>query len=68
MSTSFEFSAENLDRFRQITGRYPDRQATLLPTLHLIESAGADLPNQVDIFVPGGVVMSHSSSTLPPMA
>jgi acyl-CoA carboxylase subunit beta len=25
-----------------------------LPEIHLIESAGADLPNQVDIFVPGG--------------
>lgn len=37
MSTSFEFSAENLDLFRQITGRYPDRQAALLPTLHLIQ-------------------------------
>ncbi|MBA2321395.1 MAG: acyl-CoA carboxylase subunit beta [Deltaproteobacteria bacterium] len=25
-----------------------------LPEVHLIESAGADLPNQADIFVPGG--------------
>ena len=25
-----------------------------LPTVHCIESAGADLPNQADIFVPGG--------------
>ena len=25
-----------------------------LPTVHLIESAGADLPNQAEIFVPGG--------------
>ncbi len=25
-----------------------------LPAVHLIESAGADLPNQADIFVPGG--------------
>lgn len=25
-----------------------------LPVVHLIESAGADLPNQADIFIPGG--------------
>ncbi len=30
-----------------------------LPTVHLIESAGADLPNQADIFVPGGAGFRH---------
>jgi len=30
-----------------------------LPYVHLIESAGADLPNQVEIFVPGGAGFRH---------
>jgi len=30
-----------------------------LPEFHLIESAGADLPNQADIFVPGGRGFRH---------
>jgi len=30
-----------------------------LPTVHLIESAGADLPNQAEIFVPGGGGFRH---------
>ncbi len=30
-----------------------------LPEVHLIESAGADLPNQADIFVPGGAGFRH---------
>ncbi len=30
-----------------------------LPTVHCIESAGADLPNQADIFVPGGAGFRH---------
>jgi acyl-CoA carboxylase subunit beta len=30
-----------------------------LPTIHLIESAGADLPNQTEIFVPGGATFRH---------
>ena len=30
-----------------------------LPEIHLIESAGADLPNQADIFVPGGAGFRH---------
>ena len=30
-----------------------------LPTVHLIESAGADLPNQAEIFVPGGAGFRH---------
>lgn len=40
-----------------------------LPTVNLIESAGADLPNQVDIFVPGGAgfkeITRRSRSGLP---
>ncbi|TNE86964.1 MAG: acyl-CoA carboxylase subunit beta [Deltaproteobacteria bacterium] len=30
-----------------------------LPAIHLIESAGADLPNQSEIFVPGGAGFRH---------
>ena len=30
-----------------------------LPEIHMIESAGADLPNQADIFVPGGAGFRH---------
>lgn len=30
-----------------------------LPTLHCIESAGADLPNQADLFVPGGAAFRN---------
>jgi acetyl-CoA carboxylase carboxyltransferase component len=30
-----------------------------LPSVHLIESAGADLPNQAEIFVPGGAGFRH---------
>jgi len=30
-----------------------------LPSIHLIESAGADLPNQAEIFVPGGGGFRH---------
>ena len=40
-----------------------------LPAIHLIESAGADLPNQADIFVPGGAafrdVTQRSAERLP---
>ncbi len=37
------------------TGRFADvAEANRLPTISLIESAGADLPNQSKIFVPGG--------------
>ncbi len=32
-----------------------------LPEVHLIESAGADLPNQADIFVPGGAAFRNIS-------
>lgn len=32
-----------------------------LPTIHLIESAGADLPNQSRIFVPGGATFRNIS-------
>ncbi|MFT4624336.1 MAG: acetyl-CoA carboxylase carboxyltransferase component [Myxococcota bacterium] len=40
-----------------------------LPTVHLIESAGADLPNQAEIFVPGGAgfraITRRSAERLP---
>ncbi|MCB9679985.1 MAG: acyl-CoA carboxylase subunit beta [Alphaproteobacteria bacterium] len=40
-----------------------------LPTVHCIESAGADLPNQADIFVPGGAgfreITQRSRARLP---
>jgi acetyl-CoA carboxylase carboxyltransferase component len=43
-----------------------------LVTFHLIESAGADLPNQADIFVPGGAGFRHitqrSENRLPTVA
>ena len=43
-----------------------------LPMVHLIESAGADLPNQAEIFVPGGAGFRHitqrSAAHLPTIA
>ena len=43
-----------------------------LPTVHLVESAGADLPNQADIFVPGGAgfrdLTRQSAAKLPVVA
>jgi len=43
-----------------------------LPEIHLIESAGADLPNQADIFVPGGAgfrrITKRSKAGLPTLS
>jgi acetyl-CoA carboxylase carboxyltransferase component len=43
-----------------------------LPEIHLIESAGADLPNQADIFVPGGAgfrrITQRSAAGLPTLS
>ena len=37
MSIPFQFSAENQEKFEKIIGRYPDKKAAMLPTLHLIQ-------------------------------
>ncbi len=37
MSTPFQFTAENQERFTKIIGRYPNKRAAMLPTLHLIQ-------------------------------
>lgn len=37
MSNPFQFSADNLERFKEIVSRYPEKQAALLPSLHLIQ-------------------------------
>ncbi|MFH1964669.1 MAG: NAD(P)H-dependent oxidoreductase subunit E [Acidobacteriota bacterium] len=37
MSTPFQFSDENQDRFAVIISRYPHKRAAMLPTLHLIQ-------------------------------
>lgn len=37
MSTPIQFSNENEKRFQSIVGRYPDKKAAMLPTLHLIQ-------------------------------
>ncbi|QDQ12182.1 acyl-CoA carboxylase subunit beta [Streptomyces spectabilis] len=34
-------------------------QANRLPSIHLVESGGADLPSQKDIFIPGGALFKH---------
>jgi len=43
-----------------------------LPEIHLVESAGADLPNQADIFVPGGAgfrnITRRSAAGLPTLS
>ncbi|WP_172386733.1 carboxyl transferase domain-containing protein [Streptomyces sp. MNP-20] len=33
--------------------------ANRLPSIHLVESGGADLPSQKDIFIPGGALFKH---------
>lgn len=33
--------------------------ANRLPSLHLVESGGADLPSQKEIFIPGGALFKH---------
>ena len=35
MSSPFEFTSENQERFQQILARYPNKRAAMLPTLHL---------------------------------
>ena len=35
MSSPFEFTSENQERFQQILTRYPNKRAAMLPTLHL---------------------------------
>ena len=37
MSTPFQFSAENQERFMLILNRYPNKRAAMLPALHLIQ-------------------------------
>ena len=36
-----------------------DRRRNRLPVINLTESAGADLPRQADIFVPGGATFKN---------
>jgi acetyl-CoA carboxylase carboxyltransferase component len=39
-----------------------------LPLVQLIESGGADLPTQSQIFIPGGVVREPATSCLDPVS
>ncbi|RPI29470.1 MAG: NAD(P)H-dependent oxidoreductase subunit E [Acidobacteria bacterium] len=52
MSTqAFEFTPENLQEFRDILSRYPERRAALLPTLHLAQEQNGHISTEVEAYV-----------------
>ncbi len=53
MSSSFEFTSENQDRFSQILSRYPYKRAAMLPTLHLAHQQNGYISPEVEQYVAG---------------
>ncbi len=51
MSSSFEFSAENQERFQQILSRYPKKRAAMLPALHLGHEQQGYISPEVEEYV-----------------
>ena len=53
MSSSFEFTSENQERFSQILSRYPHKRAAMLPTLHLAHQQNGYISPEVEQYVAG---------------
>lgn len=51
MTTTFQFTADNQKLFEEITERYPDRQAALLPALHLVQEQAGYISPEAEAFV-----------------
>ena len=51
MTTTFQFTADNQKLFEEITGRYPDSQAALLPALHLVQEQAGYITPEAEAFV-----------------
>jgi NADH-quinone oxidoreductase subunit E len=53
MSTPFQFSNENEKRFQSVIGRYPDKKAAMLPTLHLIQEQQGYISPEAEEYAAG---------------
>ena len=51
MSTPFEFSPQNLERFQEVLRRYPRKRAAMLPTLHLAHQQLGLITPEVEQYV-----------------
>jgi len=51
MSTAFEFTPENKDKFDAILKRYPRKRAALLPALHLAQEQHGHISPEVEAYV-----------------
>ena len=51
MSPAFEFTPENLERFEEILGRYPQKRAAMLPTLHLAHQQQGLITPEIEQYV-----------------
>ena len=50
---SVEFSEKALEQFRELLGRYPDRQAAVIPALHLAQQEFGYITQEVEDYVAG---------------
>ncbi len=48
MSSPFEFTSQNQERFQQILTRYPNKRAAMLPTLHLAHEQQGHITTEVE--------------------
>jgi len=48
VSSPFEFTSENQERFQQILARYPNKRAAMLPTLHLAHEQQGHITTEVE--------------------
>jgi NADH-quinone oxidoreductase E subunit len=51
MSTAFEFTPENREKFEAILKRYPRKRAAMLPALHLVQEQNGFISPEVEEYV-----------------
>ena len=51
MSTTFEFTPENLEKFQEFLRRYPQKRAAMLPTLHLAHQQQGLITPEIEEYV-----------------
>jgi NADH-quinone oxidoreductase subunit E len=50
-AVEFAFTSENLQEFKDILTRYPNRRAALLPTLHLVQEQNGYISEEAEAYV-----------------
>ena len=53
MSSSFEFTSENQERFQEILKRYPTKRAAMLPALHMAQAQHGFIPPEAEEYIAG---------------